>query len=463
MVFASRRALLMMLLCAVMLSSTMILSSDAKRVLRAPSKISKSWVKTGTPRSSKKMTFSLYLEAPNRTALTTKMEAVSKDATQSWLSSDDLSEYITPSTTSQNKVIKALKAAGISSSDLTWTTLKNRVEVTTTVAKTEKFFSTKISMWTHDDQAAVPKATIATIPSSVSDIVYSAGTLTAFGSYKRKAVAVKSLDSIPVPESLSKRRIDERDAPSKFGRSEHKRTSSIPSSCTSSSGNHYNFPLCLIDYYDLPIPSKPLDRRNDLGVVGYLAENFSQSDLTIALKSFRSDESGAASYEMYLEDLLGAVTDGDDPSGEAALDAQVAAGLIYPLQSSYYNIGNADGVTTGYDTGDIFLTAFETFLNQSSEVRPNVLAISYGILDEGAMTSTASAMCDAAQALTALGTTIVFAAGDSGPDSTARGYDPEYPDESGTCLPLTPSYPSGCPYILSVGATADTRLGSAPS
>lgn len=56
--------------------------------------------------------------------------------------------------------------------------------------------------------------------------------------------------------------------------------------------------------------------------------------------------------------------------------------------------------------------------------------------------SQAKSMCNSARKLTSLGTTIVVSSGDYG----VAGQDD-------SCPPFTPTYPSGCPYILSVGAT----------
>lgn len=54
-------------------------------------------------------------------------------------------------------------------------------------------------------------------------------------------------------------------------------------------------------------------------------------------------------------------------------------------------------------------------------------------------------MCNYAKQLTALGTTIVVASGDNGVNGGHPGQE--------TCPPFKPTYPSGCQYVLSVGAT----------
>lgn len=440
---------LLLLVCSTSILSIGVEAAKKKTITRSSS-IPSSWVKKSAPKKSTVMSFDLYLNAPNRAGLHKKMTTIAKNPKTKWLTSAEAAAYVTPTSTSRKAVIKALKAAGIPSANLTWSTLKDRVTVKTTVSNVEQFLDTTISSYSHNGEVALPKANSVTLPSTISAHVYSVGTLLAFGSPSLNRENYQSAGDI----TLSRRRMfAEESENSVHSESLAKRATAPPSTCVSSGGHYYNYPRCLIDYYGLPQMSKSLSRRNDLAIIGYLAENFSQSDLTTAMKAFRTDQPNAAKYQMYLNDLLGATNSGSDPSGEAALDSQIAVGLTYPLENTYYNIGDKSGTTVGADTGDIFLSAFQYFLELDASVRPSVITVSYGILDEASMTSTADAMCNAAQLLSAFGTTIVFSAGDSGPDGTARAQTPPYPDASGSCLPLTPSYPSGCPYILSVGAT----------
>jgi len=455
MVATSRQYLFFCLLLVLAQLTTLAHGKTKKaKVLKGPSKIPSEWKKVGKATSKQAMNFNLYLNAPNRDGLDAYMEQIAQDPSLPWLNASQLASYITPSKADQTSVTAALTAVGIPAKNLTWSSLGDRVTVKTTVKLAGKFFNTTIINYSHDGQTTVPKADNVTIASTISSAVYSVGNLMAYGVYATGVAHTRQLKAskrrlTPVEdEDLTPRGLDEvavsvRDLSS----------STPPSTCYSSGGSVYTYPRCLIDYLGLPQPKKSLKRRNDLAIVGYLAENVSQSDLRLALKNFRPDQPNAANYNMYLEDLFGAVTDGNSPSAEAALDTQVTAGMVYPLQTSYYNFGDVNANTPGSDTGDIFLTAFEEFIEQDATTRPSVISVSYGILDESAMTSTMAAMCNAAQTLSAMGTTIIFASGDSGPDGPARAYSPEYPDAKG-CPTLKASYPNGCPYILSVGATS---------
>ncbi|CAD6958840.1 unnamed protein product [Tilletia caries] len=106
----------------------------------------------------------------------------------------------------------------------------------------------------------------------------------------------------------------------------------------------------------------------------------------------------------------------------------------YPLPTTFLDYG------TSQTEGDIISMTFQHMLAQSK--KPGVVSISYGGDEKSVTSSQAKSMCKYAQQLTAQGTTIVVASGDSGVSG-----------QQDSCPPLTPTYPSGCPYILSVGAT----------
>lgn len=82
--------------------------------------------------------------------------------------------------------------------------------------------------------------------------------------------------------------------------------------------------------------------------------------------------------------------------------------------------------------------------------KPGVITVSYGDDESSFSPLDAEALCTVAQQLTATGTTIVFASGDNGVNSNQA-------TTGEVCtLSFNPTFPSGCPYILSVGATHNT-------
>lgn len=121
---------------------------------------------------------------------------------------------------------------------------------------------------------------------------------------------------------------------------------------------------------------------------------------------------------------------------EAVLDIDTVAAAVAPLASTLYISGDVDG--------DFFASTFKYLL--SLDKRPAVFSMSYGMDENSVSAQQANSMCQYAKQLTALGTTLVVASGDNGVNGLHPGY--------ATCPDFVPTYPSGCPYILSVGATA---------
>lgn len=103
---------------------------------------------------------------------------------------------------------------------------------------------------------------------------------------------------------------------------------------------------------------------------------------------------------------MGAINLGILPGDEAMLDVETVVAATYPLQSTVYNLGNQ------LTQGDIFLLTFQMFINAASQ--PSVITISYGGQESDVTSAQANDMCNAAQKLSALGTTIVVSSGDSG-------------------------------------------------
>lgn len=133
--------------------------------------------------------------------------------------------------------------------------------------------------------------------------------------------------------------------------------------------------------------------------------------------------------------------DESKPGSEASLDVQVSTVINWPLQNTYYYYNEPDG---GFEQ------ALQAVLDKG--IKPGVLSVSWGLVESQVGSSQNQHMCKTIQQLTAQGTTVVFASGDSGVQgvqyqgtSCANGFEP--------------TAPSGCPYVLSVGATKNPSKG----
>jgi tripeptidyl-peptidase-1 len=261
----------------------------------------------------------------------------------------------------------------------------------------------------------VPRANAYTIPSAISNSVFHISPVASFLDVKttpiKKNITPSKKRELWAQDDLQKR--------------------AAPPNCSTAGVT----PTCLRNLYQTSTYKPVAGTNTDVFIAGFIGQYFSQSDLTTFLKSYRPD---AATYKIPVINTHGAINLAADPGIEAMLDTETVASAIYPLKSTFYNYGNQ------LTQGDIFNAAFSDIIsNYNKYGKPGVYSISYGSDESSSTQSEANAMCNNAMKLSALGTTIVISSGDNGVGGTSGD----------TCPPFVPTYPSGCPYVLSVGAT----------
>ncbi|KAK0473962.1 family S53 protease-like protein [Armillaria novae-zelandiae] len=203
-----------------------------------------------------------------------------------------------------------------------------------------------------------------------------------------------------------------------------------PSSC-----NSVVTPICLQDLYT--IPSTPATQStNRLGVSGFLDQFPQRADLQAFLHALRPDMSSTTTFTLQTLD------GGQDPQGtnkagiEANLDIQYTVGIATGVPTVFISVGSSS--TDGVD-GFLDMT---NFLNSEASP-PQVLTTSYGFDERDIPASVAIRLCNAYMALGARGVSVIFASGDGG----VGGQSGE------SCTNFIPTFPGGCPFVTSVGAT----------
>jgi len=138
---------------------------------------------------------------------------------------------------------------------------------------------------------------------------------------------------------------------------------------------------------------------------------------------------------------------GSEAGDEANLDTQYTVGLATDVPVVFISVGedNQDGDLGG------FLDIINYLLDEDSP--PQVLTTSYGDNEADIPISMADNLCNAYAQLGARGVSILFASGDGGVSGS----------QSGSCRTFVPTFPSGCPYLTSVGATTGISPETAAS
>ncbi|KAK0554893.1 hypothetical protein OC845_000534 [Tilletia horrida] len=382
---------------------------------QAPETISSLWQAVGLPDLSAPFTTTLQLNEPDLAGLATRMDAIAAEGSGKWLSDDELRTYISPSADTVNTVKTYLTSKGVDASTIKLSKFGDQITFTSSLANQQSLFNTKFENYrlNADGSPVVPRAKGYTIPNALGSIVKSAFPISSFGLPKQLA-PIMMADGVPVSlENMSKR--------------------ATYTNCS----NAQVTPACLRDAYETSSYTPSSSTGRALTIMSFIGQNFAQSDLTSFLKKYRPE---ASAVQVKLTNTAGAINVPLLGGVEVMLDIETAVSETYPLVSDIVNYG------TQLTQGDIFNLAAQYFLNMDPSKRPGVISISYGSNEGDFSTSEAQTMCASMQKLTAGGTTVVVASGDAGVSGNGGSCS-----EAGS--PFVPTYPGGCPYVLSIGAT----------
>ncbi|KAI0046415.1 family S53 protease [Auriscalpium vulgare] len=206
----------------------------------------------------------------------------------------------------------------------------------------------------------------------------------------------------------------------------------VPASCTP-----YITPACLQALYGIPAAPASGTTNNTLAVSGFIGQYANRLDLSTFLSYARPDMSSGTSFTD------ASVDGGTNPQGksnagvEANLDTQYTVGVATGVPVSFISVGgdSTDGVFGFLD--------IVNYLGSLASV-PTTFTTSYGADEYELTAGIAAKLCDAYAQLGARGTSIFFSSGDGGVSGS----------QSQSCTTFVPTFPSGCPYLTSVGGTS---------
>ncbi|KAI0344587.1 family S53 protease [Trametopsis cervina] len=215
-------------------------------------------------------------------------------------------------------------------------------------------------------------------------------------------------------------------------------SNAVPASCSS-----VITPACLQALYGIPATAAT-QSSNKLGVAGFINQFANQADLKTFLTSLRPDISSSTSFALQTLDG-GQNTQTQSSAGiEADLDTQYTIGVATGVPVTFISNGNniRDGVGGFLD--------FAQFLAAQS-APPQVVTTSYGENEQDISRAMANTLCNTYQQLGARGVSILFSSGDGGVAGS----------QTTRCTNFLATFPSGCPFMTSVGATTGVPETSA--
>ncbi|KAI0378654.1 tripeptidyl-peptidase [Hypomontagnella monticulosa] len=207
-------------------------------------------------------------------------------------------------------------------------------------------------------------------------------------------------------------------------------------------------PACLKSLYNIKYKASP--EGNLVAFSSYLEEYARYADL----QSFETQYLAEASGQNFSVELVnGGLNDqaSRDDSGEANLDVQYVLAISAPVPILEYSTGGRGPLVPTHDqpgpsTNEPYLEFLTYLLDQPDSALPQTISTSYGEEEQSVPADYALKVCNMFMQLGARGVSVLFSSGDSGPgDSCIR--------ESDQAPYFQPTFPAGCPYVTSVGAT----------
>ncbi|KAI0823344.1 family S53 protease [Trametes gibbosa] len=207
-------------------------------------------------------------------------------------------------------------------------------------------------------------------------------------------------------------------------------SNAVPASCATTIT-----PACLQALYGIPA-TPATQKSNTLGVSGFIEQFANQQDLKTFLTTFRPDLPSTTTFTTTTLDGGSNPQQISQAGIEADLDTQYTTGIASGVPITFISVGerNRDGVNG-------FLDIINQLLSQNAP--PQVLSTSYGFNEPDLPVNVANNLCNAYMQLGARGTSILFSSGDGGVSGS----------QSQSCTDFIPTFPSGCPFVTSIGAT----------
>jgi tripeptidyl-peptidase-1 len=244
-------------------------------------------------------------------------------------------------------------------------------------------------------------------------------------------------------------------------------------------------PACLRTLYGFnQTNTATTNPKNSFGIVEYSPQTYIQSDLD---KYFDNFSSIAKGMEPVLRGINGGVLLPTNRSfnvnGESNLDLEIAMALVAPMKVTLYQVGDSvqgasfnnfldavDGEFCKFNGGDdkeqdaIYPAPPDGYIgpaNCGGFEATKVISTSYGYNEADLTPAYTKRQCSEYLKLALQGVTVLYSSGDFGvAGNMGRCIDPatgNFTRTNATEGVFNPSFPGGCPWVTSVGATEVAR------
>ncbi|KAK8188187.1 peptidase S8/S53 domain-containing protein [Phyllosticta capitalensis] len=360
------------------------------------------------------------------------------------LSPDEVHELIKPHDETLDLVHEWLEDAGVERPKLEYSQARDWIKVSLPVKEAERLLDTEYSVYEHTSGSRLVRTPEWSLPLHLHEHIESIQPTNSFFRAGPRKSNVKPVGKAVKPASLA---VQVAEAESS--------SASVSDVCH----EDYVTPTCLRTLYGTIDYVPQAAGQNKVGLANYLNETNNRSDVSIFLSQFRSDATKAA-FNFTIEVIDGgdnqqtpntAEQNADGKDEEGNLDAETILGIGYPTPLIAYNTGGEppftpdDAVTS--NTNEPYMTWVQYVLNQTDI--PQVISTSYGDDEQTVPLSYATTVCKQFAQLGARGVSLLFASGDEGVGTSGSCIS----NNGSSAATFLPSFPDGCPYVTSVGAT----------
>ncbi|KAG9230195.1 tripeptidyl-peptidase 1 precursor [Amylocarpus encephaloides] len=350
------------------------------------------------------------------------------------LSLDHVHELVKPSAESLDLVHEWLADSGIG--DLSYSAAKDWISVSIPVETAERLLATKYRTYEHEGGDRLVRTPEWSLPTHLHDHIDSIQPTTSFMRLKGQGNQFLHLAPWQSPKYTPPTSPD------------------VSAVCNVSSVT----PQCFETLYSTKgyFPKNP--KLNQVGFTNYLGEIPIRPDTAQFLKKYRPRDVDAAYRFPQIRIADGPAQDGplnltqaaDGTSQEANLDVQAIIGISHLTPVSWSTGGSPPFLpdsNTPTNTNEPYIVWLNYLLGQRSI--PQVISTSYADDEQTVPQAYARRVCSQFAQLGARGVSVLFASGDRGVGLNSTCFSN---DGKNTSM-FVPLFPSGCPYVTTVGAT----------
>ncbi|KAH3962538.1 hypothetical protein HBH70_161370 [Parastagonospora nodorum] len=361
------------------------------------------------------------------------------------LSPEEVNALTQPKDEALDAVHEWLLSNGIRNFD--YSPSKDWINIRISIEDAEKLLATKYSVYAHEDGTEMSRATSWSLPSHLHKHIDTIQPTTSF---------MRTRANLPTVSTATN--LTEVYRPPGYVTP----TDPIIAKACSINGTT---PTCFKTLYKTLGYEQKSCGENQIGFNNFLKEVPIRPDAKLFLEQY-APEAVKGAYDYKFVSINGGPQqdNGSSPAQlaagtnkEANLDVQTILGMTYPMPVTAFTTGGEPPQIPDLAAGDPpgnepYLEWVTYVLKQKS--LPQVISTSYGDDEQTVPAEYAKRVCNSFAQLGARGVSLLFSSGDGGAGNAAGENATECVSNDGkNTKKFLPSFPAGCPYVTTVGAT----------